>query len=290
MTIKQWQKGLRHKLKLSTQYIEEDSTRKGEHLPKAEAIQSVGEVPKSPESPRKRQQPSWQGRHRWAVLVALIIAITSAAALATWKLYLKPAPHKKASVEKMAFPLPDKPSIAVLPFVNMSEDPKQEFFSDGMTEEIITVLSKSPELFIIARNSTFAYKGKAVGVKQVSEELGVRYVLEGSIRREGNRVRITVQFVDVLTGYHLWTERYDREMKEVLVLQDEIALKIMTALHVKLQRDDARVMARGVKNLEAYLKAMEGRERFGRGTKEGNALARKLAEEAIALDADYARG
>jgi TolB-like protein/Flp pilus assembly protein TadD len=264
--------------------------RKGEHVPKAEAIQSVGEVPKSPESQMERQKSPWQGRRRWAVPVALIVVITAAGALATWKLYLKPIPDKKASVEKMAFPLPDKPSIAVLPFVNMSEDPKQEFFSDGMTEEIITALSKSPELFIIARNSTFAYKGKAVGVKQVSEELGVRYVLEGSIRREGNRVRITANFIDALTGYHLWTEQYDREIKEVLALQAEIALKIMTALHVKLQRDDARVMARGVKNLEAYLKAMEGREQFNRGTKEGNTLARKLAEEAIALEADYARG
>jgi adenylate cyclase len=237
----------------------------------------------------KKAKPT-QGQRLAFVVVAILFVV--AASVAIWKFYIRPAtpPIEVASKNKMAYPLPDKPSIAVLPFTNMSDDPKQEYFCDGMTEEIITALSKSPELFVIARNSTFVYKGRPVRVKQVSEELGVRYVLEGSIRREANRVRITAQFIDALTGYHLWTERYDREMKEVLVLQDEIALKIMTALHVKLQRDDARVMARGVKNLEAYLKAMEGRERFSRGTKEGNALARKLAEEAVALDANYARG
>ncbi len=204
-------------------------------------------------------------------------------------------PLEVASKERMAFPLPDKPSIAVLPFVNMSEDPKQEFFSDGMTEEIITALSKSPYLFVIARQSTFAYKGKPVKVKQVSEELGVRYVLEGSVRRSGERVRITAQLIDAMTGYHLWAERYDRDLKEIFVLQDEIALKIMKTVHEKLQLgpDHARVLGtrvlgRGARNLEVFLKSMEARERFYRLTKEDNALARKLYEEVIALDPGYA--
>jgi adenylate cyclase len=193
-----------------------------------------------------------------------------------------------ASKEKMAFPLPDKPSIAVLPFVNMSEDPKQEFFSDGMTEEIITALSKSPYLFVIARQSTFAYKGKPVKVKQVSEELGVRYVLEGSVRRSGEKVRITAQLIDAMTGYHLWAERYDRDLKEIFALQDEIALKIMKTVHEKLQpADHARVLGRGARNLEAFLKAMEAREHFLRATKEDSAIARKLYEEVITLDPDY---
>ena len=134
----------------------------------------------------------------------------------------------------MAFPLPDVPSIAVLPFVNMSEDPKQEFLCDGMTEEIITALSKVPRLFVIARNSTFTYKGKPVKVKQVSEELGVRYVLEGSVQRSGDRVRITAQLIDALTGNHLWAERYDRDLKDIFALQDEITIKILTAVQVKL--------------------------------------------------------
>jgi adenylate cyclase len=190
----------------------------------------------------------------------------------------------------MKYPLPDKPSIAVLPFVNMSEDARQEFFSDGLTEEIITALSKSPHLFVIARHSTFSYKGKPIRIDQVAEELGVRYVLEGSVRRAGEKIRISAQFIDATRGHHLWAERYDREMKEILGLQDEIALRIMTSLHVKLQKDDARVMGRGVKNLDAYLKAMEGWQSLHRGTKEDNTLARKLAQEAIALDPDYARG
>jgi adenylate cyclase len=123
---------------------------------------------------------------------------------------LRPSPSKTevASKEKMAFPLPDEPSIAVLPFVNMSGDPKQEFLCDGMTEEIITVLSKVPRLFVVARDSTFTYKGKPVKVKQVSEELGVRYVLEGSLQRSGDRVRITAQLIDALTGNYLWAENY----------------------------------------------------------------------------------
>jgi adenylate cyclase len=198
-------------------------------------------------------------------------------------------PLEVASKEKMAFPLPDKPSIAVLPFVNMSRDPDQEFFSDGMTEEIITALSKSPYLFVIARQSTFAYKGEPVKVKQVSEELGVRYVLEGSVRRSGEKVRITAQLIDAMTGYHLWAERYDRDLREIFALQDEIALKILKTVHEKLEPwDHTRVLERGARNLEAFLKAMEAREHFYRATKEDNTLARKLYEEVIALDPDYA--
>ena len=198
--------------------------------------------------------------------------------------------ERKAKPRKrVAFPLPDKPSIAVLPFVNMSDDPKQEFFSDGMTEEIITALSKSPYLFVIARQSTFAYKGKPVKVKQVSEELGVRYVLEGSVRRSGEKVRITAQLIDATTGYHLWAERYDRELKEIFALQDEIALKILKTMHEKLQPGVyVRLLGRGARNLEAFLKAMEARECFYRTNKEDNAMARRLYEEAIALDPNYA--
>ena len=139
----------------------------------------------------------------WTAIFGLIVLIVVAGTLTFLEFYVRPdvAP---ASVEKMAYPLPDKPSIAVLPFVNMSGDPKQEFFSDGLTENIITALSKIPRLFVIARNSTFTYKGKPVKVKQVSEELGVRYVLEGSVQKSGDRVRITAQLIDALTGHHLW--------------------------------------------------------------------------------------
>jgi len=186
-------------------------------------------------------------------------------------------------------PLPDKPSIAVLPFVTMSDDPKDEFFSDGITEDIITVLAKSPHLFVIARTSTFTYKGKPTDVKRVSEDLGVRYVLEGSVRRSGQRVRITAQLIDAVTGYHLWAEHYDRDIGDIFAIQDEIALKVMRTVHVKLPTwDSAGETGRGPGNLEAYLKALEGRQRWHRFAPQENALARKLFEQAIALDPNFA--
>ncbi len=187
-------------------------------------------------------------------------------------------------------PLPEKPSIAVLAFANMSGDSEQEYFSDGLTEEIITALSKVPHLFVIARNSTFAYKGKPVNVKQVGQELGVRYVLEGSVRKAGDRVRITAQLIDAKTGNHLWAERYDRELKDIFALQDEITMKILTALQVKLtEGEQARISVKGTDNLEAYLKVLQAREYSYRFTREGNVLARQMYEEAIALDPEYPR-
>ena len=200
-----------------------------------------------------------------------------------------PAPKVEvASKEKMAFPLPDKPSIAVLPFVNMSEDPKQEFFVDGMTEEIITALSKGPNLFVIASNSTFTYKGKPVKVKQVSEELGVRYVLEGSVQRSGDRIRVNAQLIDALKGHHLWAERYDRDVKDIFAIQDEITMKIITALQVKLTSGEMiHVLAKGAKNIDAFTKYLQAVDLWTRLTKESNAQAKKLLEEAIALDPEY---
>lgn len=141
---------------------------------------------------------------------------------------------EKASYDRMAYPLPERPSIAVMPFVNLSGDPEQEYFCDGLTEEIITGLSKNPELFVIARNSSFSYKDKPVKAQQVSEELGVRYILEGSVRIQGNRVRVTAQLIDALKGYQLWSERYDREMDDIFSLQSEITTQISVELRIKL--------------------------------------------------------
>jgi TolB-like protein len=132
-----------------------------------------------------------------------------------------------ASVDNMAFPLPEKPSVAVLPFTNISGDQKQDYISDGITEQIITSLSKIPHLFVIARNSTFTYKGKPVKVQQVAEELGIRYVLEGSVQTSGEKIRITAQLIDATTGNHLWAEHYDRNLQDIFVLQDEITLKVI---------------------------------------------------------------
>jgi adenylate cyclase len=205
-----------------------------------------------------------------------------------------PPQEEVASKEKMAFPLPDLPSIAVLPFVNMSEDPKQEFLSDGITEEITTALSKVPRLFVISRQSTFSYKGKPVKVKQVSEELGVRYVLEGSVQRSANRVRITAQLIDALTGRHLWAERYDRDLKDLFALQDEITMKILTAIQVKLpvggQIGMSEKYYKGKQGLDCYLKLTEAGGHINRWTIEDDNLARGLAEEAIAMCPENPRG
>jgi TolB-like protein/Tfp pilus assembly protein PilF len=193
--------------------------------------------------------------------------------------------RKAGLPDKPPLPLPDKPSIAVLPFVNMSEDKSQEYFSDGLTEEIITALSKTPKLFVIARNSSFVYKGKPVNVQQVSRELGVKYVLEGSVRRSGDQLRITAQLIDATTGNHLWAERWDRELKDIFAIQDEITMKIAAALQVKLTEGEwAIIVAKGTESLEAYLKILEGRQLISALNRDDNALARKKYEEAIILD------
>jgi adenylate cyclase len=223
-----------------------------------------------------------------AVIGLLIISIGGFIA---YSVIRRPAagPLGIASVEKMAFPLPDKPSIAVLPFENMTGDPKQEFFTDGFTEQIITSLSKISSLFVISRNSMFSYKGKPVKVQQVSKELGVRYVLEGSIQKSGDRVRINAQLIDAISGQHVWAESYDRDLKDIFALQDEVILKIASALQVNLTSgEQARVWAEGTKNLEAYLKLLQSREYRYKGNRASFALAQRLAEEAIALDPKYA--
>jgi adenylate cyclase len=237
---------------------------------------------------RRRDDP----RHkRRSTIIGLLILIVGIGVFAIWNYYLRHPSVEPASVEKMAFPLPDKPSIAVLPFANMSGDPEQEYFSDGITEEIITALAKTPKLFVIARNSTFTYKGKPVKVQQVRQELGVKYVLEGSVQKAEDKVRITAQLVDAKTGNHLWAERYDRDLKDIFALQDEITFKVIAALQVKLtEGEQALIAAWGTDNFEVYAKFLKGQEYARRFNAEGNLLARKMAEEVIALDPGYPQG
>jgi len=197
--------------------------------------------------------------------------------------------RKAGLPETPALPLPDKPSIAVLPFDNLSGDPEQGYLADGISENIISTLSEISKMFVIARNSTFTYKGKPVKVQQVSRELGVRYVLEGSVQKAGDRLRVTAQLIDATTGNHIWAERYDRELKDIFALQDDITKKIITAMQVKLtEGDQARAAAKGTNNLQAYLKCLQANEYFNQSNIESNALAKQLAEEAIALDPEYA--
>ena len=186
---------------------------------------------------------------------------------------------------KTTLSLPSKPSIAVLAFDNLSGDPAQEYLADGISESIITTLSKIPEMFVIARNSSFTYKGRAVKVQQVSEELGVRYVLEGSVIKAGDRVRITTQLIDATTGHHRWSERYDRDLADFFNLLDEIALQVGVALQVELTRGEyAWIWRKTTTNLEAWSLLVKGASLIERFSKEDILKARGLAEEAIRLD------
>ena len=237
----------------------------------------------------KEKKPAQKRLPKAALAIVAIVVIAGLVAL--YQFVLRPSPSKTdiASKEKMAFPLPDKPSIAVLPFTNMSGDPKEEYFSDGLTEQIINGLSKIDKLFVIARNSTFVYKGRPVKIQKVAEDLGVRYVLEGSAQKSGNRVRITAQLIDAITGSHIWSEHYDREIKDIFALQDEITISIITAMRIKLTEvfEDRSWMKWGTHNLKAYEKYLQGNNIVMRNTKHDNDSARQFYEEAIVLDPNF---
>jgi adenylate cyclase len=263
--------------------------------------QSVKNIPKPVGAYRVLMKPEAVGKvigekrflgrfSRKTALAAIIALVIVAGGLIGWNIYLQQSKKiEPASQEKMAFPLPEKPSIAVLPFANMSGDPKEDYFSDGLTEQIITSLSMIPRLFVIARNSTFVYKGKAVKVQKVAEEQGVRYVLEGGVQKSKDKVRITAQLIDAIKGIHLWSERYDRELKDLFALQDEIVKQITTALGVKLTEGVNASSAAGstssLKALECYWRASE---LFNHWSPEENLAARQWAEKAIEIDPNFA--
>jgi len=183
---------------------------------------------------------------------------------------------------------PDKPSIAVLPFVNMSGDSSQEYFSDGLTEQIITGISKIPGLFVIARNSAFAYKGQAVRIQQVGKELGVKHILEGSVQKAGDRVRINAQLIDTSTERHLWAESYDRVLEDIFAIQDDITIQLIKVLQVQLiGGEQSRKYIEGTENINAFIKMLQGLEYFYRLTAEDNLRARDFWEEARSLDQNY---
>ncbi len=226
-------------------------------------------------------------KSRWAEIAAIVVFV--AIGLVIYQFYVRRPAIEPASVEKMTFPLPDKPSIAVLPFDNMSGDPEQEYFSDGLTEEIITALSKVPKMFVIARNSTYTYKGKPIKVQQVAEDLGVKYVLEGSVRKDKEQVRISAQLIDALSGHHLWAERYDRKLKEIFAVQDEITMRILSALEVRLtDGEQALIQKKGTNNLKAYLQLLQGIHHSHVVNPENIIRARRIFEEIIAEEPNYA--
>ena len=187
-----------------------------------------------------------------------------------------------------ALPLPDRPAIAVLPFNNMSGEREQEYFSDGISEDIITALSKLRWFFVIARNSSFTYKGKAVHMKQIGEELGVRYVLEGSVRKSADRVRITAQLNDVATGSHIWAERYDRDLADVFAVQDEITESIVATIEPQLYAaENFRARRKPPGSLDAWDLVMRALSHYWRVTRQDNVVAQALLEKAIAIDPNY---
>jgi TolB-like protein/cytochrome c-type biogenesis protein CcmH/NrfG len=199
-----------------------------------------------------------------------------------------PAPDEAPEPSRPALPLPDRPAIAVLPFTNMSDDPEQEYFSDGISEDIITALSKLRWFFVIARSSSFVYKGKAVHMKQVAEELGVGYVVEGSVRKSGERVRITAQLNDVSTGSHIWAERYDRDLADVFAVQDEITESIVAAIEPQLYAaENFRARRKPPGSLDAWDLVMRALSHYWRVTRQDNVVAQALLEKAIAIDPNY---
>jgi adenylate cyclase len=233
------------------------------------------------------------GRVRpWHAAAALVIAALAVGGLVRWQPWARE--FEPASVERMALPLPDRPSIAVLPFNNFSTDPEQGYFADGMTEDLITDLSKLSGIFVIARNSSWTYKGKPTKVQQVAEELGVRYVLEGSVRRDGDQVRINAQLIDALNGRHLWAERYDGSAREVFSLQDKVIRQIVAALAVNLSSGESAQVADAETNVpqayDAFLQALDYyRRETTNGTAKDTAKAIAYFEQAIKLDPAYSR-
>jgi adenylate cyclase len=234
-----------------------------------------------PDGVSTRARPRAKRRRMAAGTAVVLLLLFAAGGWAGWRWWQGAAAS--------ALPLPDKPSVAVLPFANLSADPSQDYFSDGVTENLITGLSKISGLFVIARNSVFTYKGRPVKVRDVGRELGVRYVLEGGVQRADSRVRITAQLVDATTGYHIWAERYDRELRDIFSLQDEVTQQIVRALAVTLsEAERGRIGRAPTGDLEAYDLVLRGEQERRRTTREGNAAARRLYVKALDLDPDYA--
>jgi adenylate cyclase len=230
-------------------------------------------------------------RWQWAAIAVVAALVLGFGSYTIWNKYLRQpsAPAVVVSEETPSPELTDLPSIAVLPFDNMSGDPEQEYFSDGITEDLITDLAKVSGLFVVARNSVFAYKGQAINIEQIAEELGVLFVLEGSVRKDNGTVRITAQLIDATTGGHLWAERYDRDLVDIFSVQDEVVEKIVTALEIELtDEEQVRLVQNQTDNLDAYDYAKRGWWHKHQLTQEDNDQARMMFEQAIELDPQFA--
>ena len=288
---------IKNKLALGYEYIGEQPVKNIAEPVRAYKVQREPDAAAPPtttqEQPARRLAVAKPTSHYGlgAALTVAVLLVVGVGGLALRHLYAPSSlpPAQVPRDETPSLSLPDKPSIVVLPFTNMSNDPEQDYFSDGITEDLTSSLSKISSLFVIARNSAFTYKGKAVKVQDVGREMGVRYVLEGSVQKADQRVRITVQLIDATTGYHLWSEQYDRPLKDIFALQDEIVQKIVTTLKLQLTlREQGYLVRKTTDNLEAYDSFLRGMEALNRTTQETNIQARQLFEKAIALDPQYA--
>ncbi len=248
------------------------------------SVKAGKQVP-SPEPAVSGEAHSRKPKRLWtAGAIALLILVGGA--LAWWQPW-KPG-FEPASMERMAFPLPDKPSIAVLPFTNMSGDPEQEYFVDGMTEYLFTDLSKISDLTVISRTSTSGYKGRKIDIRDVGEALNVRYVIEGSVRKAGSQIRISAQLIDATTGGHLWADRYDGDLKDIFSLQDKVLEKIVEALALTLSEEERRrLAARGTDSVVAHDLYFQGLFEEAKFTRDANRAAVLLYEQALSIDPDY---
>ena len=275
---------IKDKLSLGYQYLGEQKVK---NIPDPVRVYRLLTDPQDAGKMTHKEKPE-AGKKRRAVFGVLAVIFLVAGMLAIWHYHLRPL-NQITSVEKMTLSLPDKPSIAVLPFDNLSGDSEQDYFSDGITEDLIVDLSKISGLFVIARNSAFIYKNKPVKIAQVGQELGVRYILQGSVRRQDDRIRITAQLVDSTTEGHIWAQRYDRNLKDIFSLQDDVTQKIVAALALKLtENEQKRLVSRYTDNIEAYDLYLRGLEYFSRLTKESNIQAQEMLNKAIDLDPDFA--
>lgn len=279
---------IENKLALECEYLGEHTVK---NISKPVQVYRVGLEPGTT-IPRVDRDKVERGIGWQKALLALIaVLIVGIGGLAVWNFSQRPVQQEKdfISAKEKPISLPDKPSIAVLPFQNLSGSEAQDYFSDGITNDIITDLSKFNQLFVIASTTVFTYKGKPVKVKQVSQELGARYVLEGSVQKAGNRVRVNAQLIEGTTGHHLWAERYDRDLKDLFVLQDEIIQTIVRTLAVKIsEAERARVLRKRTENLEAYDYLLRGWHYYDRKTRSANSQARQMFKKAIELDPQYA--
>ncbi len=243
---------------------------------------SAGEPPRRVATPRR-------GLPRSALAVGVIVIVAALAMWALWPRLLGVALDARGVFPSDAPALPDRPSIVVLPFANMSGDPEQEYFADGMTEDLTTALSGTSSLFVISRNSAFTYKGRAVKVEDVGRELGVRYVLEGSVRRAGDEVRITAQLIDATTGFHVWSDRYDRRLEDIFDLQSEISERILGVVGAQITEAELeRIRRKPTDDLTAYDAFARAQYHFTKFTRADHAEARRWAERAIEIDPQFA--